>query len=62
MVIYIFEAFSWNFYNAQEIDIDYIRSLKMNYFDLLESMRQISHQKIKIYALLSVKSYARDNS
>ena len=54
MVIYIFEAFSWNFYNAQEIDIDYIRSLKMNYFDL-------SHKKIKIYAFLSVKIYARDN-
>ena len=29
----MFEAFSWNFQNAQEIDIDYIRSLKMNYFD-----------------------------
>ena len=52
MVIYIFEAFSWNFQNAQEIDIDYIRSLKMNYFD---------PSKMKIYALLSVKSYARDN-
>ena len=50
----MFEAFSWNFQNAQEIDIDYIRSLKMNYFDLLI--------EIKIYALLSVKSYARDNS
>ena len=53
MIIYIFEAFSWNFQNAQEIDIDYIRSLKMNYFD--------PSSKIKIYALLSVKSYARDN-
>ena len=57
MVIYIFEAFSWNFQNAQEIDIDYILSLKMNYFD----QTIISHQKIEIYALLSVRIYARDN-